>query len=156
MIHKFLLGVILFLFALGSLQAAMYGPAPSGIILAGYARNIDLNAIADTPLTITLPPGTTKWRVSQLTFHNDGPLASLTTAKVGVFTEVAGAGTAIVATNTALTTVTSNTINTAANTTAINPSITIVLDLQTIYFRVTTAQGAPATGSVYLFVLAIP
>jgi hypothetical protein len=122
--------------------------------LLGYAIGVDFNAVADTAITINLPYGW--WRLSVVGFTNTGTTASLTTAQYGLFTAAGGAGTALVSSGTALSGLTSNTINTNGSYGQTAASVSAYLNLTTVYFRVTQAQGAAASGNVYIIGFYLP
>lgn len=105
------------------------------------------SANTDNAITIALPTGFTRWRPSSLFIS--GASASITTATAGLFTAAAGAGTAIVTGASAITvsTASESTTNNMQGFTIAN-SNTISYTEATIYFRVATAQGSPATGNV--------
>jgi hypothetical protein len=106
--------------------------------------DVDLNTVADYPITVPLPP-TGFYRINAVFVANTGNTASLTTAKIGVFSAASGGGTAIVTSGTALSAITSNTVNTAAGMTNLTVAqANAFWNLTTIYVRVTTGQGASA------------
>lgn len=134
--------------ALAQAQAAL----GVGVVLVGYAKGVDLNSVADTPITIVSP--TANYRLQSILIVNTGATASLTTAQYGIFSASGGGGTALVASGTALSAITSNTVNDAANT--LQVAVTRWLNLATLYFRVTQAQGAPASADVYVYGFPLP
>lgn len=117
------------------------------------------SANTDNAITITLPPGYTRftmWRV-----YIDHASASLTTSTFGVFTSSGGAGNALVPAGTA------NTISTASDNTTNNMMVgNLAINVSsvsaslptpnTIYFRVGTAQGSTATADVTLLYVPMP
>ncbi len=107
------------------------------------------SANTDTSIPITLPPGYTRYRVNQIIIS--GASASIGTATWGLFTAAAGGGVAISAAGQA-TGVTSAAENTAANMAVTAPATlaqnTTSLNAATLFFRVGTAQGSPATATV--------
>jgi len=109
---------------------------------------VDFNS-ANTDFPITIPTHFTKYRVFLGYTANSGTTASITTARGGLFTQAAGAGIALVP-DAALSGLTSNAADTVGNTIAQNPIITVTLtraSTPTIYYRVSTAQGAAASGT---------
>lgn len=123
------------------------------LILGGWANNVNLNAVADTEITITSP--TTNYRIAAIYVFNTGTTASLTTAQIGVFSASGGGGTAHLASGTALSGITSNTVNTGVNT--VNFGLAgPVLNRASLFFRVTQAQGAAAAASVYIQIQPFP
>ena len=125
-------------------------------LLGGSVANVNLNsANTDNAITITSP--TTNYVVEAVFVKNKGTTASLTTATAGLFTSTAGAGLALAA-NQALSPITANAVNTDANGMAL--AITVGarswISSTTLQFRVGTAQGAAATGDVYVYIRPIP
>ncbi len=116
--------------------------------------NVDFNAVAD--YTLTIPSWVTRYGIQFFRIINTGTTASLTTAQYGVFTATGGGGTAIIASGSSLAAITSNAANTAAN--FLQPGLTVSAYWTTnpLYFRVTTAQGAAASGTVYLCIIPFP
>lgn len=142
--------------------AKVWVAAPlSAIIPTVAAYSIALTALvnfnagnADTQIPIVLPPGYTRFRINSVSIVQASQ--TLTTATFGVFTAAAGAGTAIVNAGTAVT------VNTAADNTnnnsqlvASNNQVTqsyTLAAVPSLFFRVGTAQGAAATGTVIVVV----
>lgn len=113
---------------------------------------VDFNvANTDTPITISLPNGFTRWRLNQIMIS--GASSSLSTSNFGMFTSTGGGGTALVAAGTANTVTASaeDTNNNLFNFTPANVN-SQSHNQTTIYFRVGTAQGSAATGKVTLVV----
>lgn len=112
------------------------------------ALDINFNAAnTDTPININLPAGFTRYRIEQILLS--GASASLSTATCGVFTAAAAGGTQVVGTGTAITVTSSSadTNNNMQSFTIIDQN-TLAWNDPTLYFRVQTAQGSPATGNV--------
>lgn len=110
------------------------------IRLLGYAQGINLNATGDTVIPII---NSTTYSVSNVVLTNAS--TSLTTAAAGLFTAPSAGGTAIVS-NAALSGATGSTVvsqRTVASTAAQTG--------QNLYWNVGTAQGAAATGDVYVY-----
>lgn len=120
--------------------------ANSGII--EFKASVNFNsANTDTALPITLPPGFTRYVVQSVRIS--GASQTLTTATAGAFTAAAGGGVAVVTAASAIT------VSTAADATNNNTQAMTVNNAATesytaaiLYFRVATAQGAAATGTV--------
>ncbi len=124
--------------------------------MIGYTTGVNLNsANTDTAITIILPNGITNYRINNIFIQNTGTTASLTTATGGVFSSTGGGGVSISA-NQALSGLTSNAINTATNLIGLGGVTAIALNPTTLYFRVGTAQGAAATGNVYIYGFPLP
>ena len=110
------------------------------IRLLCVAKGVNLNATGDTLIPVVT---CTTYSVSNVIVTNAS--ISLSTAAAGLFTAASAGGTAIVA-NAALSACTGPTIvsqRTVASTAAATS--------QTLYFNVATAQGAAATGDVYVY-----
>lgn len=132
------------------------GAAYGALYLAGYALNVDLNSVADTEVTLTLPTGLTGYRLVTVQLYNHGTTASLTTAVGGVFSSTGGGGTTI-ASALALSGCTQNAINTAgAMCNFGTPVSSAKFNYTTVYVRITVAQGAAATGDVFIYVYPLP
>ena len=110
------------------------------IRLLAYAQGVNLNATGDTVMPVI---DSTTYSVKNVVLTNAS--ISLTTAAAGVFTAPSAAGTAIVA-NAALSAATGPTVvseRTVASTAAQSG--------QNLYVNVGTAQGAAATGDIYVY-----
>lgn len=118
------------------------------LMVAGVAVNF--NSVGDNAITIVLPAGVTRYRIQGIITINNGTTASLTTAQFGVFTSAAGAGTAIVASGTALTTITSNAAETNTSLLVSGSAVTAWFTDTSLFYRVTQAQGAAASGFAYV------
>lgn len=115
---------------------------------------VNANAVADNPITITLPTGATRFRVANISLINTGATASLTAAQYGIFSAAAGGGTAYVAAGAVLTGLTATGLSAAgafANATNVGATIMFPSGTQ-FFFRITTGQGAAATIDV-IFVI---
>lgn len=123
------------------------------VMLGGYIKGVNLNS-ANTDNLITITSPTTNWVVQSILLVNNGTTASLTTARAGVFSSTGGGGT-VVAADLALSTCTSNAVNTAAGICAL-PAFSDWFNLTQVYFRTSTAQGAAASGDVYVWIRPIP
>jgi hypothetical protein len=144
----------------GGTNASSVGAAQhnlgTGLVLAGYAINVDFNAVADTTINLTLPTG--EWRLFLLSVTNTGTTASLTTAQCGLFTASGGGGLVLITSGTALSALTSNTVNTAGTYAQFNAGAAINsrLNVTQVFFRITQAQGAAAAGNVYIYAIPLP
>lgn len=108
--------------------------------LLGFAQGVNLNATGDTVIPII---NSTTYSVANVILTNAS--VSLTTAAAGLFTGAGAGGTAIVS-NAALSGATGPTVvsqRTVASTAAQTG--------QNLYWNVGTAQGAAATGDVYIY-----
>jgi hypothetical protein len=120
----------------------------------------DFTTAVGTPVdsTVDLLPSAwvagQKYRVTRILYDN--ATVSLTTATAGVFSAVAAGGVTIV-TSAALSALTAAAINAAGS--GATPTIanaTTLFDLQQLFFRIGTAQGAAARLDVYIFGIVMP
>ena len=121
-------------------------------VILGGSASVNLNS-ANTDVAITIASPATNYKIDKVTLQNTGTTASLTTATGGLFTATGGAGLALAA-NQALSAITSNAVNTDAN--SLDLTITVgartTINSATLQFRTGTAQGAAASGSVYVWI----
>ncbi len=132
-------------------------PSATGTFIPTIAASVSVDfnsANTDHTLTFSLPSGCSRWRVSALVVHSAS--ASISTATVGIFTSTGGGGVTVAA-NQAITVTTASdaTNNNAMSLTATNGATT-TYTTTTVYVRVGTAQGSPATGKVTLSILVFP
>jgi hypothetical protein len=128
--------------------SSLYTIAGPDTYLSFLVRGVNFNsANTDTPISIPLPPGVTNYHVSILMIANASQ--TLTTATFGLFTAAAGGGVAIIPAATAIT-VASSAANTNNNSQTNTPTTTNTqsYNATTLFFRVGTAEGAPATGDI--------
>lgn len=139
----------------GAIAFSQLGSTSIGTVqLLAVATGVNFNsANTDTPITIALPTGYTRYRVS--TVFISGASASLSTATFGLFTAAAGAGTAILTGQAITVTSASEGTNNNMQSTGTTNASTQSFNVATLYFRVQTAQGSPATGSVGLSILPV-
>jgi hypothetical protein len=118
---------------------------------AVIAKAVSANLVADTPLIVPLPPGVTRYRVTRVTLF--APSVPLTAAQAAVYNAVSGGGAAICSPQ-ALSGLTSSSPATAGN--AIDLTLALAaatfFTATTLFFRITTAQGAAATVDVILHI----
>lgn len=117
-------------------------------VFAATALEINFNsANTDNPISINLPAGYTRYRITRILLS--GATASLSTATCGVFTATGAGGTAVVTSATAITvTQTAADTNHNIQSFAINNQDTMFLNDPVLYFRVQGAQGSAALGNV--------
>jgi hypothetical protein len=136
-------------------QQVEYLSRKPGIVLGGYASDVDLNS-ANTDNAIQITSLWTNWLLHSVLVKNKGATPSLTTATAGLFTATGGGGTTLAA-NQPLSAITSNAINTERNLTSLTLNASSVWrNHEKVYFRVGTAQGAAATADVYVFIQPLP
>jgi Major tropism determinant N-terminal domain len=118
---------------------------------AVLAKAVSANLVTDTPLVVLLPPGVTRYRVTRVTAL--APSVSLTAAQAAVYTAASAGGTAICSPQ-ALSGLTSSSPGVAGN--AIDLTLALAaatfFTATTLYFRISTAQGAAATFDVILHI----
>lgn len=122
--------------------------------IGGYANSVNFNSVADTQITIDSP--TTNYRIVEILIANKGTTASLTAARFGLFSASGAGGTAIKASGTAMSGLTSNAVNTGTSLVSYDPTVSAWWNLASVYFRITTAQGAAASGDVYVIIEPLP
>ena len=123
------------------------------------ATGVNLNSVADTQFSLVPPTGFTRWSLKLGFVAVSDASVSLTAAKFGLFTASAGGGTPVIASGTVLSGITSAADGTAGNfATFSDASIRTftVASFPSLFFRVTTAQGAAATANVALVIAWIP
>lgn len=141
-----------------STQASQMAFAP-GFMVVGHVSGVNFNsANTDNAIAVSLPTGYTRYMGTQFKITNAS--AAITTATFGVFPATGGSGTAIVNAGTAITVSSSAdaTNNNAQNLNGNNvgsESFTLA-GTPTLYFRVGTAQGSPATGDVTVYASPVP
>ena len=130
-------------------------PALSAILGSGVQQINFNSANTDTPISIGLPSGYTRYRVDKILIS--GATASLATATCGVFTQANAAGTQVVTSGTTIT-VTASTSDTNNNMQAlsINNQDTMSLIDPVLYFRVQNAQGSAALGNIMVLYEPLP
>ncbi len=127
--------------------------------ITATALAVDFNTVADTGIAFTMPAGFTRLL---LHFANISHAShSLTTAQFGVFTATAGGGQALIASGTAITVSatadqTANNAQDAAGLSTISAVTASLATPNTLYFRVTNAEGAAATADVSLTIRVLP
>ena len=128
-----------------------------GKIECGWLYGANFNSTADQAIPISVPTAT--YMVESIAISN--PSVSMTTAQGGFYTAISKGGVTIVASSQAYSSLTGNTANTtgnammatlatAGNTTDFQgPTQTSAIN--TIYFSLTTAQGAAATADIRVY-----
>jgi hypothetical protein len=116
----------------------------------------NFNSTADQPITITLPTGRTRYQLLAVIVSN--PSISLTTAVGGIYTAAAKGGVAVVGAGTVYSTLTTNTAGTSGSlfSPGITNSTTAFYNSATLYFALTTAQGAAATADITIQIRPLP
>ena len=119
-----------------------------GFYMGGYLLGADFNSTEDQAIKILSP---TRW-YAVFRHYVINPSTSLTTAQGSLYLN-AGKDVILNATTTGYTAAQTNAINTANNAVGQAVSNNVVTDNDTIYLSLTTAQGAPATADVYVFII---
>lgn len=119
------------------------------------ARGVNLNATGDTPVTVQLPPGATRYGFNQV--HVLNPSTSITTAQLGVYTGASQGGVTVV-TQTALSGLTTTGPATAGSMVNLNiaasaQSNSVYFTNTTLYINVGTPQGSASTADVVITIL---
>lgn len=113
--------------------------------LLGILRSANFNTTADQPIPISLPAGLTRYVIDKIDVCNAS--LSLTLAAGGFYTAASKGGTAVVAAAQLYSALTGATV-------LLNPTLAVPNTLRTespLYFALTTAQGAAATGDIYVW-----
>lgn len=131
-------------------------PATATIYIGASATGVDMDVIDDTPMTIVLPTGYTKYRVQAIGVYNaTANLSTSTQVQFAVYAEEDAQG-AVVLSPTACT-ITNNTADTNNNAQFVSATLTqAVLTDTTLFFRVTTRKGSAATASVAIQIQPFP
>jgi hypothetical protein len=113
------------------------------------AKGVNANLVGDTNLAILLPPGFNRYRVIRVVAFN--PSISLSSAQAALYTAASGGGAAICSPQ-ALSGLTNSTPSTAGNGIDLTLALATAVfhAAATLFFRITTAQGAAATIDVAL------
>lgn len=122
-----------------------------GNTVLGKLIGANFNSTADQAIAITLPSGATRYAITNVWATNGS--VNMTTAQGGLYSAVAKGGITIVAATQAYTAMTAAGKLQRAVVDAAGGQVN-VLTGATIYFSLTTPQGAAATGDV--FVLGVP
>jgi hypothetical protein len=127
--------------------------------VTALAMGVNFNSVTDTALSFTMPAGFTRISVHFLNISHASH--DLTTAQFGLFTATAGGGVALIAGGTAIT-VSATADQTANNFQVVSAAANIssvaatLATPNTLYFRVTNAEGAAAIGDVSLTIRVLP
>ena len=142
-------------------QAPWGGYAPTRI-QCGQLYGANFNIVTDQPITISVPSGI--WMLDSIEVDEVYPAqtaVSLTTAQGGVYTGAGKTGVTLVASTQAYSTITNATANTISNamlmtmatgaTTTVFQGFAQASKVSTIYFALTTGQGAAAAANIRVF-----
>ncbi len=120
-----------------------------GVLFSLMGAN--MNSTADQAIQIACP--TTRYIIQAIIATNAS--ISLTTAAGGIYTAASKGGSTIVAAAQAYSTLTASGVNVAGSALALTLdtlATTGELDLSTLYFALTTAQGAAATANIRVYI----
>lgn len=120
---------------------------PAIIRLAFSGINFN-SANTDNLLSFTLPAGINRWRANQIFISNAS--ASISTATAGVFTGAGGTGITIAANQAITITQSAANVNNNLMGLTLTNSTTEAYTSTSLFFRIGTAQGSPATADVIL------
>ena len=123
-------------------------PTRFGGILLGSLIRANFNVTTDQQIVIFDNPA--KYILRRIVATNAS--VNLNTAAGGIYTAVSKGGTAVVAATQTYSALTGSTLflDLTLNT-AGNAHITVKSSVPNLYFSLTTAQGSPATGDIYVF-----
>lgn len=125
-----------------------WGGFAPGKIECGRLIGANMNSTADQAIPISFPSAT--YQIDSIDISNAS--ISLTTAVGGFYPSASKGGTAIVANSQAYSTLTAAAVNAAGSTmTATLAVTTAAWNLRTIYFSLTTPQGAAATADIRIY-----
>lgn len=126
---------------------ASYAP---GRVQCGALKQADMNSTNDQAIPISVPSLT--YMLDSITIANAS--ISLTTAQGGFYTAASKGGTAVVANTQAYSTLTAAALDasgSAMTATLAAAGANNALDIQTLYFSLTTGQGAAATADIRIY-----
>lgn len=116
----------------------------------GSLIGANFNSTADQPITVTFP--SRHYLLDEIVI--DDASTSMTTAAGGFYTAASKGGVTLVASSQVYSTLTGAAVDAAGSlmtATLATAALTTTLDLNTLYFSLTTAQGATATANIRLF-----
>jgi len=124
----------------------VYNPQRALGVLIGSLIGANFNSTADQQITITHPYS--KVQIQSIRVTNAS--TSLTTAAGGIYTGASKSGTTIIAASQVYSALTAS--NLVLTPPVSSPaSLTAFDNTLTLYFSLTTAQGATATADIYVF-----
>ena len=123
----------------------------------GVVRGINMNVTTDQPIVISVPSATYTVEAIEVS----APSVSMTTAAGGIYSAASKGGVAIVANSQAYSSLTTNAVNATGNSLLLTLSTAGQTTrfqgyqqsspISTLYFSLTTPQGAAATANVRVF-----
>ncbi len=118
---------------------------PPAYVLCGTMKAANFNSTADQAITIRSPTANYVLQAIRVT----NPSVAMSAAVGGFYTAASKGGTQIISSSQAYSGITTTSINTSGNMLSLAP-LTAAYNLTTIYFSLTTAQGAAATADISL------
>ena len=118
-----------------------------GLILAGVLLGANMNSTADQAITITMPDHYLIFRVLVT-----NPSISLTTAVGGIYTGAGKTGVQLIPNSQVYSALTTNALNTTGDCLSLGAT-SPRLNLSTVYFSLTTPQGAAATADIFIYAI---
>ena len=131
----------------------LFIPQPVGFLLLGQLTGANFNTTADQPIQILLPAGS-RYRINNVFVTR--PSISMTTAVGGLYTGAAKSGLAIVAASQVYSALTTNAANTAGSLLIPTIAQNAFIQADTLFFSLTTAQGAAATADIHIIGTLLP
>lgn len=127
-------------------------PVTYPFVLAGVLKGANFNSTADQPIILTT--SSANFRIQSIIVTN--PSMSMSTAVGGFYITTAKGGTPIVATSQVYSALATNAANTAGNMLVLATPASTQYNTSTVYFSLTTAQGAAATADIYVYIQPLP
>ena len=131
-------------------SVAVNNPLFAGTEVLLGSKQLNMNVTTDQTIAINRAQSDRRYIVTRIIMTNAS--TSLTTAAGGIYNTASKAGTALVAATQAYSTLTTNTRT--LNLTLVTPSLS--QNAASLFFSLTTAQGAAATADVYVYGKLIP
>jgi hypothetical protein len=131
-------------------MSSFYRGTTPAVLQGGKLIGANFNSTADQAITINSPSGT--YTIQNILVRN--PSTNMTTAAGGFYTEAGKSGTQIVSSAQVYSALTNATPGTDQNVAqlSVSSSNTREFNLSTIYFSLTTPQGATATADIYVII----
>ncbi len=155
-----LAGILAAAFAFGAMAqtttqfpTSPWGAYAPATVECGFLKGANFNATTDQAIPISAPSVTYEYTVIAV----DNPSVSMTTAQGGFYSAASKGGVAVVASSQAYSGLTTNATNTTGNfllmTIATAGSTTEFIETasNTLFFSLTTAQGAAATADIRVY-----
>lgn len=132
---------------------------PVGMVLLGFADNINGNVAGDTQIAINLPPGMSNYgftSAANVSMRAWGQSGSFSTVGIGLFTQANKGGTTLLAL-TGMNTIVATGSGTFGSLLGFAPATTsIVLNNTALFLNVATTQGGTCTFNFYIYGFPFP